>query len=179
MAAIAAIKTSSILLDAAGLLAGTSPLIKSLSATIGVDVTVAGSPGNLDPEGFIPASGIAKWVDRSSSYQIGYPSFTMSSRAPSKTSRVTRVQTKFSQPILEITSAATYNGIAPSPTVAYTAIWNSEWVIPERMTLLERVAFFSKCLSLMVAKINASDDVPTDLTGSPIPSAVINLDKPY
>jgi len=178
MAAIATIKTSSMLLDAAGLLAGTSPLIKSLSATIGVDVSVAGSPGNLDPEGFIP-NGIAKWVDRSSPYQISYPSFTLSSKAPTKTSRVTRVQTKFSQPILEITSASTYNGIAPSPTVAYTAIWNSEFVIPERMTQAERVAFFSKCLSFMVAKINASDDVPTDLTGSPLPSAVINLDKPY
>lgn len=178
MAAIAPIKTSSILFDAAGLLAGTSPLVKSLSATIGVDVTVSGSPGNLDPEG-PTLTGVQKWVDRSSPYQIGYPSFTFSSKPPSKTSRVTRVTTKFSQPVLEITSAATYNGIAPSPTVAYTAIWNSEFVIPERMTLLERIAFFSKCISFMVAKINASDDSPTDLTGSPLPSAVVNLDKPY
>jgi hypothetical protein len=27
--------------------------------------------------------------------------------------------------------------------------------------------------------INASDDVPTDATGSPLPGAVITLDKPY
>lgn len=178
MAAIATIKTSSILLDVAGLAAGTSPLIKSLSATIGVDVSVAGSPGNFDPEGFLP-NGIAKWVDRSIGVQIGYPSFTMSSRAPTKTSRVTRVFAKYVQPTMEITSAATSTGISPAPTKAYEMIANLEFVIPERATLLERVIFFSKVLSFFMAKINASDDVPTDLTGSPLPGAILNLDKPY
>lgn len=162
MAAIASIKTSSIL----------ATVVRSTSATIGVDVSVAGSPGNLDPEGF-NLSGVAKWVDRSGGNQIGYPALTMLSRAPSKTSRVTRVQVKFVQPVLEQVPPATVF------TKAYDLTANIEFLLPERCTLLERTAFFSKVASLFFVTINASDDVPTDATGSPLPSAVLTLDKPY
>lgn len=162
MAAIATIKTSSIL----------SGVQLSTSATIGVDVSVAGSPGNLDPEGFI-APGVAKWVDRSATQQIGFPTLTLSSRSPSKTSRVTRVQVKFIQPILEQIPPATVF------TRAYDLTANLEFLLPERSTLAERTAFFSKVQSLFCTTINASDGVPTDLTGSPLPPAVLVLDKPF
>jgi hypothetical protein len=168
MAAIAPIKKSSIL--------GTSVL--STSATIGIDVSSAGSPGNLDPEGFVP-EGVAKWVDRSSGYQIGYPTLTLSCRAPTKTSRVTRVLAKFVQPVLEITSPSTSSGIQPAPTLAYNLTANLEFLIPERATLAERTSFFSVCKSLFFDTINASDGSPTDSTGSPLPAAIITLDKPY
>jgi hypothetical protein len=168
MSAIAAIKLSSIL-------GGT---IRTTSATAGIDVSSAGSPGNLDPEGFTP-TGVAKWVDRSSGYQIGYPSFTLSCRAPTKTSRVTRIQAKYVSPTLEVTSPSTATGIQPAPTKAYECTFNGEFLIPERATLAERTAFFSRVLSLFMTTINASDDVPTDATGSPLPGAVITLDKPY
>lgn len=178
MAAIAPIKLSSILLDATTLAAGTAPSMLSLSATIGVDVSITGSPGNLDPEGFVP-NGVAKWVDRSSGIQIGYPSLTVSSRAPTKTSRVTRIIAKYVSPTMEITSPATSTGIQPAPTKAYDAICNVEFVLPERMTLAERTAFYSRCLSLFLARIQASDASPSDATGSPLPAMVLNLDKPY
>lgn len=162
MGAIAPVKTSSIL----------ATLVRTTSATIGVDVSVAGSPGNLDPEGF-NAQGIAMWVDRNGGSQIGYPRLSMMSRAPTKTSRLTRVSLKFIQPILEQVPPATVF------TKAYDLTANLEFLLPERCTLAERTAFFSKVASLFFVTINASDDVPTDLTGSPLPSAVLSLDKPY
>jgi hypothetical protein len=162
MGAIASIKTSSIL----------GSLVRSTSATIGVDVSVAGSPGNLDPDGFNP-QGIAQWVDRSNGSQIGYPRLSLLSRSPTKTSRLTRVSLKFIQPVLEQVPPATVF------TKAYDLTANLEFLLPERCTLAERTAFFSKVTSLFFVTINASDDVPTDLTGSPLPSAVLALDKPY
>lgn len=168
MAAIATIKLSSIL----------DRIMKSTSATIGVDVSVSSSPGNLDPEGFTP-TGIAKWVDRSCGIQIGYPYLTLSCRAPTKTSRITRVQAKYVSPTLEATSPSTSTGIQPAPTKAYEITCNMEWLIPERATLAERQAAFSRVLSLLADTITASDGSPTDATGSPIYGAVVTLDKPY
>lgn len=168
MAAIASIKLSSIL----------GRTVRTTSATVGVDVSSSGSPGNLDPEGFTP-TGIAKWVDRSSGYQIGYPSLTLSCRPPSKTSRVTRVQMKYVSPTLEVTSPSTATGIHPAPTKAYDCTFNGEFLIPERATSAERLAFFNRVVSLFFDTINASDDVPTDSTGSPIYGAVVTLDKPF
>lgn len=162
MAALAPVKLSSIL-------SGTA---LTTSATIGVDVSVAGSPGNLDPEGF-NQQGIAVWYDRSSGNQIGYPALTFSSKKPSKTSRITRVQAKFVQPILETVPPATVL------TKAYDLTANIEFLLPERCTLLERTAFFSKVASLFFSTITASDAAPTDLTGSPLVSGVLVLDKPY
>lgn len=173
MAAIAQIKVSSVIDLTAALF-----LVTTNSATIGADVTVSGSPGPLDPEGFIP-NGVAKWVDRGCGIAIGMPSFTLSSRAPTKTSRVTRVQTKYIQPTMEVTSPSTGTGIQPAPTKAYECTWNSEFLIPERATLAERTAFYSRCISLMVRKIQANDSSPIDVTGTPVIDAVLLLDKPY
>lgn len=168
MAAIATIKKSSIL----------GSTVRTTSATIAEDVTSAGSPGNFDPEGFV-SEGVAKWVDRSGGIQIGYPAFTLSCRAPTKTSRLTRVQAKLVQPILEVTSPSTSSGIQPAPTLAYGITFNGEFLIPERATLAERTAFFSLVKSLFFDTVNASDDVPSTLTGSPLPAAILSLDKPY
>lgn len=168
MAAIATIKKSSIL--------GTT--VRTTSATVAEDVTSLGSPGNLDPEGFVP-NGVAKWVDRSGGIQIGYPTLTLSSRAPTKTSRITRVTVKLVVPTLEITSPSTSSGIQPSPTLAYAHTFTGEFLLPERGTLAERTAFFSLVKSLFFDTINASDDSPTTSTGSPLPASILSLDKPY
>lgn len=168
MSAIASIKLSSIL----------TRTLKTASATIGIDVTSLGSPGNLDPEGFTP-TGIAKWVDRSCGISIGFPYLTLSCRAPTKTSRITRVQMKYVSPTLEVTSPSTSTGIQPAPTKAYDCTFNGEFLIPERATLAERQAFYSRVLSLFADTINASDDNPTDSTGSPVYGAVVTLDKPF
>lgn len=162
MATLAPVKLSSIL----------SSVALSTSATIGVDVSVAGSPGNLDPQGFNP-QGVAAWFDRNGGNRIGYPILTFSSRQPSKTSRITRVQAKFVQPILEQVPPATVF------TKAYDLTANIEFLLPERCTLLERTAFFSKVASLFFTTINASDGAPTDATGSPLVPAVLTGDVPY
>jgi hypothetical protein len=162
MAALAPVKLSSVL----------SGVALTTSATIGVDVSVAGSPGNFDPEGF-NIQGVAVWYDRSGGNQIGYPTLTFSSRKPTKTSRVTRVIAKVVQPILEQVPPATVF------TKAYDLTASIEFLLPERCTLLERTAFFSKVASLFFSTINASDGLPTDLTGSPLVSGVLVLDKPY
>lgn len=171
MSAIAAIKKASIL----DLVTGFS---RTTSATLAEDITVSGSPGDLSPIGFNPM-GIATWVDRSSGIAIGFPTFTLSVRPPSKTSRLTRVMGKFVQPVLEATSGITGTGFQPAPTIAYNLVWNSEFLLPERSTLAERTAFFSVCLSLMLRKVNASDDGPSTSTGSPLIDAVLTYDRPY
>lgn len=172
MSAIAAIKKSSILDLAANLFGRTT------SATVAEDVSTSGSPGDLSPAGF-NTSGIAKWVDRSSGISIGFPTLTLSVRPPSKTSRLTRVFVKFVQPILEATSGITGTGFQPAPTVAYNLVYNGEFLLPERSTQAERTSFLSVVISLLLRKINASDDAPTTSTGSPLIDAVLTYDQPY
>jgi len=54
-----------------------------------------------------------------------------------------------------------------------------EAMIPERSTAAERLAFWSLLVSFLVDTINASDDAPSDLTGSPLPGAIKSYDQPY
>jgi hypothetical protein len=168
MSAIAPIKLSSLI----GL------VDKTTSATVGVDKT-------FDPEGFV-LPGVARWVDRAidATYNplgvaIGYPAFTMSVRKPSKVSRIYRVTAKLFLPTLEQTSPSTATGIQPAPTLAYACQCVMEFMLPERSTAAERARLFSYVRSLFATTINASDDVPTDLTGSPLVLAVNSFEQPY
>lgn len=168
MSAIAPIKGSSLL--------GT--VVKSTSATVGVDKT-------FDPEGFI-LPGVARWVDRSidatynpTGVAIGYPAYTLQVRKPTKTSRMYRVTAKLYLPILEQTSPSTATGIQPGPTLAYSLQSITEFMIPERSTAAERARLFSYHLGFHFGTINASDDVPTDATGSPLSAAVNSFEAPY
>lgn len=155
MSAIAPIKTSSIL-------SGTQ---LTTSATVGVDNT-------FDPEGFI-LPGVARWVDRIGGIAVGYPSFSLSVRPPTKASRVYRVTAKMVLPTLE--------QVAPSViwTKAYDLTCLLEFLLPERSTLAERNALLSRIHSLFAATITASDAAPSDATGSPLLGAVANFDPPY
>jgi hypothetical protein len=161
MAAIADIKVSSIL----------SPTHLTTSATVGVDRT-------FSPEGFI-LPGVAKWVDRSGGIQIGYPAFTLSVRAPTKQSRVTRVQAKLVLPTLEVTSPSTMTGIQPAPTRAYDLTANLEIMLPERSTAAERLVLLNNLASLLATTITASDAAPSDATGSPLINAINNMEGVY
>jgi hypothetical protein len=168
MSAIAAIKTSSLM--------GT--VVRTTSATVGVDKT-------FDPEGFI-LPGVARWVDRAidatynpNGVAIGYPAFTLSVRKPTKVSRLYRVTAKVALPTLEVTSPSTASGIQPAPTLAYTLQCVMEFMLPERSTAAERARLFSYVRSFFATTINASDDVPTDATGSPLIAAVNSFEAPY
>lgn len=163
MSAIAAVKLSTLIDHSLARL--------TTSATVGVDTT-------LNPEGISP-QGIAAWVDRSGGIAIGYPRLTMSIRPPTKASRVYKVTAKLVQPTLEQTSASTMTGIQPAPTKAYDCLGIMEFFLPERSTLAERTAFFSRVASLFARTVNASDGNPTDSTGSPLETAVTTFENVY
>lgn len=163
MSALAAVKVSGIIDHALAR--------KTTSATVGVDST-------LNPEGINP-QGVAAWVDRSGGIAIGYPRLTLSVRPPSKASRVYKVQMKLVLPTLEQTSPSTMTGIQPAPTKAYDCACIMEWFLPERSTLAERQKLFSQVSSLFARTVNASDDVPTDSTGSPLENAVTTFENVF
>lgn len=163
MSAIAAVKLSSKLDFALARL--------TTDAAVGVDST-------LSPEGINP-QGIASWVDRSGGIAIGYPRLTFSVRPPTKVSRVYKVTAKLVLPTLEQTSASTSTGIQPAPTLAYNCSCLMEFFLPERSTLAERQKLFSEAASLFARVINASDNVPTDSTGSPLETAVTTFENVY
>nr|QDH87083.1 MAG: hypothetical protein H3BulkLitter17570_000002 [Leviviridae sp.] len=160
MSALAAIKLSKTL--------DLFPAVITGSATVGVDTT-------LNPEGF-PQPGVARWVDRSGGIAIGYPAVTMSVRPPSKASRVYKVTAKVVLPTLEVTAPSTSTGIQPAPTKAYDCIGVMEFILPERSTGTERQALLNLCCSLFHRNIAASDGTPTDATGSPLETAVVNFE---
>lgn len=161
MAALAAMKLSTIL--------GT--MARTTSATVGFDKT-------YDPEG-INTNGVVRWVDRSGGIALLYPAFTLSVRPPTRASRVYKITGKLVLPTGDITAPTTMTGIQPAPSKAYDITCVMEWLIPERSSLAERQAAFSLAHSVMVSTINASDDVPTDATGSPVKAAVETFETVY
>lgn len=161
MSTIAPVKLSSIV--------GT--VVRTTSATVGVDTT-------FSPEGF-RTPGVARWVDRSLGIPIGYPALTLSLRPPTKASRIYRVTAKMVLPTLDITSPSTGSGIQPAPTVGFSDQCMMEFLLSERGTLAGRLKLLGLVHSLFAATINASDDVPTDLSGSPLLAAVADFDPPY
>jgi hypothetical protein len=54
-----------------------------------------------------------------------------------------------------------------------------EFFLPERSTLAERQALFSRIASLFARTVNASDGAPTDSTGSPLEAAVTTFENVY
>lgn len=148
-----------------------STVIRSNSSSEGVGRT-------FDPEGFRQA-GIARWVDRSGGIQLGYPSISLGVRPPTKASRIHKVSLRVALPTLEVTSPSTATGIQPQPTLAYSLQCMQDWMLPERCTVAERNLLFATMVSLMATTINAFDDAPTNLSGSPLPDAIINLGQPY
>jgi len=148
-----------------------SGLAKTTSATVGIDKTF--TPAGKD------ANGVTTYEDRSGGIMAGYPRFTLAVRRPTKTSRLYKMSAKLWLPTMEVTAPTTVTGIQPAPTKAYDHMGSFECMFPERGTLAERMVFFSLWHSLFCTTINASDDLPTDPTGSPIYHAMVNLDPPY
>jgi hypothetical protein len=132
----------------------------------------------FDPEG-IDTKGVARWVDRSGGYAVGYPSISLSVRKPTQASRMYKVMHKHVLPIMDITSPSTGSGIQPAPSKAYELTFVGEWILPERCTLADRTSFYNQVHSYFCTTINASDDLPTDSTGSGLSAAILNYDPAY
>lgn len=161
MASLAAMKLSTIL----------ASTMRTSSATVGFDKT-------FSPDGQI-APGVMRWADRSGGIALGYPYVTLSVRPPNKASRVYRITEKVGVPHLETVAASTATGIIPAAPIAYTDGFIGEFMFSDRGTSAERLALLSLVISTLIATINASDDVPTDSTASPIIAAITNFEPPY
>lgn len=85
----------------------------------------------------IDAAGVAKLVDRSGGVALGFPTMTLSVRAPGKGARNYKVVGKITLPTLE-SSSSVGPGISPAPTKAYDHLGTFEFVLPERGTEEER-----------------------------------------
>lgn len=143
-------------------------VVKTSSATVGTNTT-------LSPEGWKPGN-VAGWVNRAGGIPLGYPRLTFQLRPPSKESRVYKVSSKFYYPILETIDPAV--GIF-GPKLAYDLQMHLDCLIPERATSADRLAFLSLIRGLLAETLTASDDAPTDLTGSPIVAGITNLEDVY
>lgn len=80
----------------------------------------------------------AAYVDRVGGITVGFPSVTVNSTPPTKTSRLNKVRLKVVMPVLEVVNAATYNGITPAPTKAYDMTFDCMFFLPERSSLAQR-----------------------------------------
>lgn len=149
----------------------TNTTFTTVNATTGVNMTLA--PDRVYP------NGVARWVDRSGGVPAGYPVFTMGVRAPSQGNRNFKVSAAVAIPTLETIGTSSNSGYLPGQKVGYTGVGRAEFVLPERMTSAQRIALFSLFVSLFSTHIRASDTDPTDVSGSPLPNAVLNLESVY
>lgn len=107
----------------------------------------AGTPVNhtFKPSGIDSKTGIYWFVDRSQTNAIGYWKISVELKEPppastgqSSDTRTYRARIGLHEPVLETLSNSTISGITPAPTVSYIPRSFTEYVMPERSTLLER-----------------------------------------
>jgi hypothetical protein len=117
------------------------------------------SPSGLSND----ASNLAKYADRSGGVAIGFPRVALSLREPmaakpgqaSATARVYRVGVTVKVPKLE-TLGTNDQGITPPPTLAYTAMFSGEFVIPERASLQDRKDILAYVKNLLANAVTTS-----------------------
>ena len=148
-----------------------SPTLLTTSATVGVDST-------FSPTGYIQP-GIAKWEARGGGIVVGYPTFTLGVRPPTKASRLTKVSARLSIPTLEAISGANVAGLTPAQQKAYDCSAMADFLLPERCTSAERLILLNIFMSLMATTITASDGAPSDATASPLRTAVLDYERPF
>lgn len=109
------------------------PAITTLAINDGQGVPVS---HNFAPKSVV--GNLATYVDRSPTAAVGFNVLTVSVTSPTKNSKNYRIRMKLVTPVLEVVNASTYSGITPAPTKAYDIIFDSEFTLPERCTLLDR-----------------------------------------
>lgn len=90
--------------------------------------------------------GVYWFVDQSNANAIGYWKISAEVIQPpaaqpgeSSARRTNRIKIGLHEPVLEVVSNSTVSGIAPAPTVAYIPRVFTEYVLPERGVLLDRM----------------------------------------
>ena len=120
------------------------PAISALNINDGQAIPVTHS--------FAPKSvvgNLATYVDRSATAAVGFNVLTVSVTSPTKSSKNYRIRMKLVAPILEVVNASTYSGITPAPTKAYDTIFDCEFTLPERSTLLDRQNLIAYARSML------------------------------
>lgn len=92
---------------------------------------------------------LAKFDDRSGGISVGFPRITISSIAPTRTSRLYKARFKIVLPVLENTSGSSSNGFTPAPTKAYDLTADMTFILPERSTLQNRKDIFAFAKNLL------------------------------
>jgi len=119
------------------------------------------------------AKGISHWVDRSQGTPIGDWRISMSVREPIRRNKpgqllqatgVYRVEVTLAEPILEVLTPATFNGVQAAPTVSYIPRAQVVLFMPERSSLVDR-ASLTKMLGNLLLHAQATE-------------AAVNLDLP-
>jgi hypothetical protein len=99
----------------------------------------------------VDSAGVARYEDQVSGVPIGFGRLSISLKRPtngltpgtSSKSAVYRAHARIEIPVLEVTSASTGTGIQPSPTIAYSTMYDISAVIPARATLADRKDSFA------------------------------------
>lgn len=81
---------------------------------------------------------LATWNEMSSGLYIGNPVATLGQRLPGPKVPTYKVTLKIKVPTMATTAPTTSTGIQPAPTVAYTNLFNGEYVFGEQASLTER-----------------------------------------
>jgi len=140
-------------------------------------VTVADAQATPVGHNFYPngrdEKGVFWMVDRSQANAIGYWKISIEFKEPanaqagvSSKDRSFRVRFGLHEPVLEVLGNNSTSGVLPAPTVAYIPRSFTEFIIPERATLLDR-----QNLRKMMGNIIASQ--------AQFSAIVENLDRPY
>lgn len=94
------------------------------------------SPNSGD--GNVPGVSVISFEDRSGGIMVGFPTFSISTRKPTKALKSHKLAITLKVPTLETVSNSTVSGIAPAPTVAYDVVFRGEFILPERSTTAVR-----------------------------------------
>lgn len=116
---------------------------------LAADIVLADAAGTPVDHTFKPSGIDTKqtywWTDRSQQNAIGYWKISLEFKEPpppqagqASEARTYRVRIGLHEPVLETLSNSTVSGILPAPTVAYIPRSFTEYIMPERSSLLER-----------------------------------------
>lgn len=116
---------------------------------LAVNIVLADAQGTPVNHTFIPLgpdkAGVFWFEDQSQASPIGYWRISMESKRPApsqpgenSSKRTIKVRVGLHQPVMENVTNATVSGIAPAPTVSYVPRTFTEYLIPERASLLNR-----------------------------------------
>jgi hypothetical protein len=137
---------------------------------------IAGDPvtdRSYTPDGTIPATGLARWIDRSSGIYAGFPWITFQIRFPTpKSDRYIRVSLRGSVPTLNITSPSTGSGIQPLPSAGYENSFFIEFKIHEASSSAEKSALVRTAACFFADNLLDSAGAGAVATNSPLRLAV-------